>query len=305
MDPVSNLFYELHFRNAFLEKKGTEFQNWVARLGSHALGADFEIVRPYGKQGDWKCDGRQVSTGTIFQCYGPETQTPTDKKTIEKVKADFAGALAKWPDFMKRWVFVHNIPAGQPPAVVAYLDTLRKAHPDIDFELWSEEELFAWHVMLDDARARYLYGAVPNQQIARDLELGDLQPVIDVLQQREPDPNDPLPAPPSAEKLEKNALSVYAADLLGLGRRKVRLVETYFHKASLVELGEKIAEAFRDEYAKLRSMELEPDRIFAYLQKFTGVTGEPKRQAAAMAVMAYFFDRCDIFEDPESEAVGA
>ena len=303
MDPVSSLFYAQHFKIACLEKKGTEFQDWVARLGSHALGADFEIVRPYGKQGDWKCDGRQLSTGTILQCYGPET--PTDKKTIAKVDTDFAGALAKWPDFIKRWVFVHNIPGGQPPAVVAHLDTLRAAHPDITFELWSETELFTWHAMLDDARALLLYGAVPTQQITSGLELSDLQLVIDVLERREPDPNDPLPAPPSAEKLEKNALSVEAADLLRLGRRKVRLVETHFDKAGPVELGEKIAEAFRDQYAKLQSMQLEPDQIFSYLQKFAGVCGEPKRQAAAMAVMAYFFDRCDIFEDPDTEAVGA
>ena len=50
-------------------------------------------------------------------------------------------------------------------------------------------------------------------------------------------------------------------------------------------------------------MELEPDQIFSRLQEFTGFEGDPKRQAAAMAVMAYFFDRCDIFEDPDPEAV--
>ena len=43
--------------------------------------------------------------------------------------------------------------------------------------------------------------------------------------------------------------------------------------------------------------------IFSYLQQFTGFEGDPKRQAAAMAVMAYFFDRCDIFEDPDAQAV--
>ncbi|MDU9006500.1 hypothetical protein BCF46_3695 [Litoreibacter meonggei] len=300
MDPVATAFYAQHFKIAFLEKKGTEFQDWVARLGSHALGADFEIVRPYGKQGDWKCDGRQLSTGVIFQCYGPET--PTDKKTIAKIDADFVGALAKWPDFIKRWVFVHNIPGGQPPAVIAHLDTLRKAHPDVSFDIWAESKLFGWHNMLEDAHALLMYGAVPTQQIASGLELQDLQPVIDVLERREPDPNDPVPAPPSAKKLEKNALSTEADELLRLGRRKVRLVETYFKKAGPVELGEKIAEAFRDHYVKLRAMELEPDQIFSYLQKFAGVTGAPKRQVAAMAVMAYFFDRCDIFEDPDAEA---
>ena len=44
MDPVSTAFYAQHFKIAFLAKKGTEFQDWVAKLGSHALGADFEIV---------------------------------------------------------------------------------------------------------------------------------------------------------------------------------------------------------------------------------------------------------------------
>lgn len=303
MDPVSTAFYAQHFKIAFLAKKGTEFQDWVAKLGSHALGADFEIVRPYGKQGDWKCDDRQLSTGTIFQCYGPET--PTDQKTIAKVNADFEGALAKWPDFMERWVFVHNVSEGQPPAVIAHLDKLRAGHPNTIFEFWSETELLSWHIMLDDARALSLYGPVPTQQIASGLSLEDLKPVIDVLERREPDPNDPLPSPPSAEKLEKNALSAEAADLLRLGRRKVRLVETYFKKAGPVELGEKIAEAFRDHYDSLASMELEADQIFSYLQKFAGVAGDPKRQVAAMAVMAYFFDRCDIFEDPDTEAVAS
>ena len=74
MDAVSKLFFELHFRIAFLEKKGTVFQDWFVALAGHAFGPDFEPVRPYGSQGDWKCDGRHLSTGTIFQCYAPETE---------------------------------------------------------------------------------------------------------------------------------------------------------------------------------------------------------------------------------------
>ena len=299
MDSISTAFYTLHFRIAFSEKKGTEFQNWVTSLGSHALGADFEIVRPYGKQGDWKCDGRQLSTGTIFQCYGPET--PTDQKTIAKINTDFVGALAKWPNFIKRWVFVHNISEGQPPAVNAHLDTLRAKYSTISFNIWAKSELYKWHTLLNEDQKRLMYGPVPNQQIANGLELQDLQPVIDVLERREPDPSTPLPPPPSVEKLAKNKLSEEAAELLKLGRRKVRLVETYFDKVGSVELGEKIAEAFRTHYIQLKATQCEPDQVFSYLQKFAGVTGEPKRQVAAMAVMAYFFDRCDIFEDPDRE----
>ena len=71
MDEVQSAFYQLRFREAFLEKKGTEFQDWFVRLASHAFGSDFEAVRPYGKQGDLKCDGRRISTGTIFQVLCP------------------------------------------------------------------------------------------------------------------------------------------------------------------------------------------------------------------------------------------
>ena len=127
--------------------------------------------------------------------------------------------------------------------------------------------------------------------------------MIDVLEKRDLDPSDDDFTAPSVEKLEKNALSQEAVELLRLGRRKARLVEMFFSKTGPVERGERIAEAFRKRYAELKSMALEPDRIFSYLQRFTGFEGDPKRQAAAMAVMAYFFDRCDIFEDPDSEIV--
>ena len=59
-------FYQLLCRVAFLEKKEAEFQDWFVKLASHAFGPDFEAVRPYGNQGDLKCDGRRVSTGTIL-----------------------------------------------------------------------------------------------------------------------------------------------------------------------------------------------------------------------------------------------
>ena len=45
MDEVQAAIYRLRFREAFLEKKGTEFQDWFVRLAGYAFGADFEAVR--------------------------------------------------------------------------------------------------------------------------------------------------------------------------------------------------------------------------------------------------------------------
>ena len=300
MDAVSALFFAQHFRIAFLEKKGTAFQDWFVALAGYALGPDFESVRSYGRQGDWKCDGRQLSTGAIFQCYAPESET--DQKTITKINLDLAGALAKWPKFIRAWTFVHNDPRGVPPAVANHLDQIRQSHPLIHFEIWSEPQLFSLFKKLTNDAKQIMFGAVPSRSLVDGLALEDLKPVIDALERRDPDPTVALPPPPSVQKLEKNALSTEAADFLRTGRRRVRLVETYFQKTGPVELGEKIAEAFREQYAYLKSLDLSADQIFMYLQRYAGVQGEPKRQAAAMAVLAYLFDSCDIFEDPEIEA---
>ncbi len=151
--------------------------------------------------------------------------------------------------------------------------------------------------MIGEDDASLMYGSVPNSEDLRSLSLRDLQPVIDVLEASDIDPAIPIPPPPSAEKLEKNNLSQEVADLLRLGRRKSHLVETYFKTIGHVEHGERIAEAFRNRYISLKSTGMSPDHIFRQLQELAGFEGSPKRQAAVMAVIIYFFDKCDIFED--------
>lgn len=54
----------------------------------------------------------------------------------------------------------------------------------------------------------------------------------------------------------------------------------------------------------MKAYDLPANSIFKHLQDYAGMNGEPKRQGAALAVLAYFFDSCDIFEDPVA-SVGA
>ena len=115
----------------------------------------------------------------------------------------------------------------------------------------------------------------------------------------DPQPGEEPVTPPSVDKLEKNSLSEDAAELLRVGRLKEALVETWFMKDRRADLGEQIAEAFRRRYARLRDTGYSPDEIFGHLQQYAGAGGEPRRQTAVLAVLSYFFERCDIFDDPE------
>lgn len=199
---------------------------------------------------------------------------------------------------MLEWVFVHNDGRGLPPNAVQHLGGLRQTHAPLQIATWSEPELLDLAMMLDLAALQALFGPAASIAIVDRLVMSDLVPIIEALQRQEPNPADPPLTPPSPEKLEKNALSEESGLFLRIGRRKSALVDTFFRKSPRPDLGERIAEAFRLRYAELKALDLSADTIFKHLQDYAGFNGEPKRQGAALAVLAYFFDSCDIFEDP-------
>ena len=299
MDAVSLAYYRQQFDYAFVTKNGVEFQDWFAELASHAYGADFELIRPYGKEGDWKCDGRLPHSGIYFQCYAP--QTHSSEAVTKKIGTDLAGAIEKWGDRVKVWVLVHNDRRGVPPQVADYVDQLRTTYSKIGIEIWVKPQLFRLFEAMSMLAREQLFGPAPSLSALQDLTMPDLKPIIDALEQCEPEPGAILSPPPSVRKLEKNALSNDAAVLLRSGRRKVHLVERYLTNHVYVELGERIAEAFRLRYAQLRRLDITADQIFGHLQQYAGMNGTPKRQVAALAILAYFFDICDIFEDPDHD----
>ena len=300
MDQAQKWIYRLLFRDAYREKRGDEFQDWFCELAAQVWGPDFERVRPYGAQGDFKCDGRRISTRSIFQCYAPKT--PKAAELNKKIRDDFDGALKHWPD-MAEWIFVFGDKDGLPPSTSQLLSELRTTHDGIVISLWTQPALEVLAEEMPPLGWEILFGPVTSQSSFEALALEDLQPVVEELAKQQPEPGEEPLEPPSAEKLERNALSDEAEGLLRLGRRKEALVERYFRSAAVPDLGEQIAEAFRSRYAELKTATLPPEQIFTNLQRFAGgMEGPPARQGAVLAVLSYYFERCDIFEDANEEA---
>jgi hypothetical protein len=295
LDDTQRSFYGLKFENTFLREKGKAFESFFARVMAHAFTGDFEPVRPYGTKGDLKCDGFRPSDGTVFQSYAPDSTKLTD--LLAKIDEDFAGARGHWGTKMRRWEFVHNDTRGLPADAVRMLEDLRAAHPDINITVFGEAEMRAVVMSLELHKLEDLFGAVPSQRTLERLTFANLRPVLNAIQRRDPGAEPPLAAP-SATKLQYNALSSDAAALLRQGRRREMLVQDFFDAWPDPSFGEDIAEAFRAHYRSLRAVGLSPDQIFGELQSFAGgMDGEPSHQGAVLAVLSYFFERCDIFED--------
>jgi hypothetical protein len=295
LDDTQRSFYGLKFEITFLREKGKAFETFFSRVMAHGFAGDFQPVRPYGPKGDLKCDGFRASDGTVFQSYAPDAIRLA--ALLAKIDDDFHGAVRHWGSRMRRWKFVHNDGRGLPAEAVQKLFDLRAAHPAIEISVLGEAELRNIVMGLALHQLEDLFGAVPSQRTLEQLNFAALRTVIMAIQRREPNAAPPMSAP-SAQKLENNALSGDAAGLLHQGRRREKLVQDFFDAWPDPSFGEDVAEAFRARYQALKAVGLGPDQIFHQLQTFAGgMDGEPSHQGAVLAVMSYFFERCDIFED--------
>lgn len=295
MDNTQRSFYGLRFEVAFLREKGKAFETLFARIMSHAFPGDFEAVRPYGRNGDLKCDGYRASDGTVFQCYAPDSIHL--RALLAKIDADFQGAKACWGNRLRRWAFVHNDTRGLPAEAVRKLADLRTANPAVAIETVAEAEMRDIVMGLALHQLEDLFGVAPSQRSLEQITFDTLRPVLLAIERQHP-PTDQQLIAPSPTKLEKNTLSDDAAGLLRHGRRREKLVQDFFDRWPNPEFGEEIAQGFRSRYHALKSVGLNSDQIFGELQAFAGgMHGEPSRQAAVLAIMSYFFERCDIFED--------
>ncbi len=300
MDELQRCFYGLNFANAFLRERGKAFEAFFSKIMSHAFVGDFVPVRPYGAKGDLKCDGYRSSDKAVFQCYAPDTMKIT--VLLKKMDADFLGAVAHWGKNMRRWTFVHNDGRGLPAEAVRKMAELQEAHPDVVLIEFSEAELRSTTMGLALHQLEDLFGPVPSGRVLEQVDFAALRPVLLSIKRIDPDPNASVIAP-SPEKLQRNALSKDAAGLLLVGRRREHLVESFFEQWPMPDFGEEIAEGFRSRYRALKAAGLSADQVFGELQSFAGgMTGTALHQGAVLAVMSYFFERCDIFEDVKPTA---
>ncbi|MFP2930148.1 ABC-three component system protein [Pyxidicoccus sp. 3LG] len=295
MDLIARAFYELHFEVAFLKKRADEFQDFFASIMELAHPADFQRVRPWGNLGDRKNDGYLRSERTLFQVYAPNDLKSAD--TVRKIGEDFSEALPYWKAHFSTWAFVHNSQQGVGPEVAKKLMELHASHPELKVLQWGFHELRARVFRLSEPDLAWLFGPAPTSRGMDSLGIPDLRPILEqVPRLPAPAEADLRPVPP--DKLQRNLLSDHVATLLKAGMRRATLVGRYFDARPNPTERDAIAQAFRVKYEDLRRASVAPDDIFVALQKYVDSAAmvPAHRQEAVLAVLAYFFEECDIFE---------
>lgn len=299
MDRIQQLGYEKDFRIIFLEAKGDGFQRLFEKLMAKAHPNDFLACRPWGNAGDRKNDGYLPSARTLFQSYAPNELSAAE--AIKKIKEDFEGAKEHWEKYFDEWTFVHNAPDGRlGPHIIEALTKLAQENPKIKIGHCGWDEMLSKFRQLSLQDLESWFGPSLTMEANVNLGYGDLMAVLTHI--------NVASAPATSEvkdvsrgKIEANLLSAVVADFLKIGMQKSPLVMQFFDNWKNPVYGEQIASAFKNQYVALRDTmpPLHPDEIFGRLETWAGgvVNTTPTHKAAVLAVMAYLFDKCEIFED--------
>ena len=304
MDGVETHFFTMAFRIKFLEGDGNAFQELFASMMEYAHPGDFQKVRPYGNKGDLKCDGYLSSAKKVFQCYAP--REIREAAAIQKINKDFKGAVEHWANKMLAWVFVHNDHTGLPPGVVLHLEELKAENSGHEIAHWTWPTLMEVFGRLSRSHLEQLFGRQPTAADFDRLGFKELQIVLQAIMVTKPEP-EPVIKVPSLEKIAYNKLSPETASFLALGRQRERAVQDFLERWPDPGLADQIAQTFRSKYRSLQDVGLDNENIFIKLMQFAGFNqgSGSSHNAAVLAVLSYFFERCEIFEDPNGVVISS
>jgi len=300
MDSFEEAFYEMSMKMAFYEKKANEFQAFFSEIMTLKYPYKFIKTKPWGQLGDEKCDGYNLETGEFFQVYAPDEMTAKDAES--KINDDFLGAYEKWGDKIKKWYFVSNAKNGVGPHIVQTLTALSMDYPEIEFCHMGQKELNNMLFQLDESDIRSILGPAPTFSSINDISTCNISKVISGIKKKHETQNDKPIKPVSSKKLTTNGLSENTKHLLQVGMIKDNLVSEYFAKWYEHDLEENTAKEINSIYERLKGEgKYDPDEIFGHIYKSITPNENPDSMACTLAIMAYFFEKCIIFEDAEEE----
>ena len=190
------------------------------------------------------------------------------------------------------------------PLVASEMVGAKKAHPALSFEQLGRIGFWREFMRLEVLEVEDMLGQeIKIEPLVYGISLADLEPLLTHLGRVRDRKDLAQPHPIPMRKIEFNRLSDDVQDLLKHGMRFAKQVGDYYEGHYDVLARDEVAAAFREQYEFYRDQGLEPDEIFEEL--FSYVAGnrrlDAKTQTSVCTVLSYFFQTCDIFEEPPAD----
>jgi hypothetical protein len=284
----------MKFDLKFVTTRSDAFQGFFHDLMGRAYPGDFIPTRPWGSLGDRKNDGYLKSQRQLFQVYAPSVYKAAT--LLRKMEEDWEGAVDYWEEYFGRWTFVHNDIEGLGPEVAKHILEFDQRVPEISCSAWGKDKLREIALSLTNQNLTDLFG--PALFANARVTIPQVQALLAHLRMATPPSSAEVrPVPP--DKVALNKLSPSTEALLGVGMRWSPEVEKFF-QGQVLAPGTRDATAahFRERYEALRREGWDGDLLFAQLfGDLLDGSRDTQLETSALAVLAYFFEGCDIYED--------
>ena len=301
------MFARILFENKILKANGQAFENLFIQVMTRR-DSRFRPVKPQGSIGDQGNDGFIPEEGRYFQVYAPENPKESIGTAAEKARDDFENLKVHWqsdtPITDYRFVFNDKY-HGAYPTVEHALSELKRKHglqiakpflaKDLEAEFWGLPTLHKFDVV----------GVIPRSEFIADIDYAAMTSILQhLVDNQSPIPARGLPhVPDFVRKIEFNDIDE-AAILLRIGNFQNGEVEKYFDQHgefTRTDIRNRLATAYKNVWQHPNSQDItrSGDRVFFEL--LNQIVPAPTKQAqdAAIVLIAYFFEKCDVFEEPD------
>jgi len=258
---------------------------------------------PVRSSGDKGADGLGIWDGKLFACYGSTTADPD--VAIRKFREDLRSACDNRGGEFTEFVFVHNDTGGAHPDLSRAISSAQLDYPGVLVTTWGQREVRDMFLDLEYHQQRRILGRDLDASLLPRKGLDELGELLDALtkqiEQLKPDELALLPLPKPG-KLDFNRIEGWEHNFLCEGWKHTGLVDEYyrFHRDAMAEA--LATQAMNSRYEKLRDHGLGPNEIIAELLVYvTGGAPSGAKLIAAYTAMAYFLQRCHIFENPPDD----
>lgn len=298
---ASKADFEIHFDFYFVKLNQTDFEKWFTDMGQAVFKTDFEVIKAGGSSGDKKCDGRVVSKERVYQCYAPESPSKFASDAPKKMRDSFPEVLNYWPN-LKEWIFVHNNADGLPTNASDTLEQLRKEYPNIRISQGSRRLLKdEFH---DNLTVLQMLDIYPEAKTPiESVEMADIRPLIKKIISERGDrfAVSDFGEIPNPNKLDHNEFSPASRSDIARAISHIDVVSRYLDGQGDPRNVSIIQHRLRARYDYFVDLQHTPDEILGRLVESIKIDATADQHAAALVVVAYFFDSCDIFENAPAE----
>lgn len=307
LSPEERHIQALRFKVRAYQSDGQAFEDIFTAVMQKRY-PSFRQIKPQGQFGDRKNDGFESQSGTYYQVFAPEDSWKGDKYGADKVSDDLVGLLAHWNanDDVKAFRYVVNDKyKGIGPEIEQALQTLRSRFPNLNpLNSMLTGQLEDEFLRLDQFEQDQILGGLPPHMSPDTVDTDALSNVIHhILSDRGPLPILTIPVDPSFErKIAFNNLpEPVASHFRSRNAESGTVVKAYFQYRSASDKDE-LAKRFKAFY--LHAAQIfdgcldSPSLIFFQILDRVTIQKTASHQNAALVLMAYFFESCDIYLEP-------